>query len=101
MESLKFSVHPDQYDTIIEALKELKSEVKTEFDSVALYNLCLGYLGQSVKAAKVLSPAQMMQESMHKMTYLEVLEVFEKVFPTVELWVNPPEGVEGAESGQG
>lgn len=98
MKKLTFSMHDDQYSTVVEALKDIKEEVKTEFDSVALYNLCLGYLGGSVKSAKVVSPAMLLQESMMKMGYMEVLEVFEKVFPTVELWVNPS-AEEGAKQG--
>lgn len=43
-----FKVHKDQEDAIREALDKAKHQTKTDFDTVALFNVMQGYLGNAV-----------------------------------------------------
>jgi hypothetical protein len=47
--TLTFKLHQDQKDGIREALDKAKTETKTDVDTVALHNICQGYLGNSVE----------------------------------------------------
>lgn len=81
--TLTFKLHADQKETVRHALDKAKAECNTEFDTVALENICMGYLGGSVQAA-VGAPASL-KDVMAKHTFEEVLEVFEQVFPHIDL----------------
>jgi hypothetical protein len=47
--TMTFKVHADQKEGIREALDKAKAETKTDVDTVALHNICQGYLGNSVE----------------------------------------------------
>lgn len=47
--TINFKVHPDQKESIRSGLDKAKKETNTEFDSVALFNIMQGYLGNSVE----------------------------------------------------
>jgi hypothetical protein len=81
--TLTFKLHADQKETIRHALDKAKAEAKTEFDTVALEAICIGYLGGSVQAAS--ATAGDLKGLMTQKTFEEVLEIFEQVFPQVEL----------------
>jgi len=51
--TLTFKVHEDQAEAITSALSKAKEETKTEYDTVALYNIAQGYLGNSVEIKTV------------------------------------------------
>ncbi len=51
--SMVFKVHPDQKDTIKEALAKKKEESGTEFDAVALEQITLGYIEGNIGKPKV------------------------------------------------
>ena len=40
-----YSLHEDQIELITTALEKAREESETEYDSVALTNICLSYLG--------------------------------------------------------
>ncbi len=46
---LSVLLHGDQYPAVRKALDKGKKESKTEFDSVALFNICQGYLGNAIE----------------------------------------------------
>jgi hypothetical protein len=50
---LSVLLHGDQYPAVRKALDKVKKETGTEFDSVALFNLAQGYLGNSVEITTV------------------------------------------------
>jgi hypothetical protein len=95
--TMTFKVHEDQKDVIRNALDKAKKATKTEYDTVALHNISAGYLGNAItievveteaKAPKELSKkekAVLLKELMAEVGYEEVLTVFEKVFPKIDL----------------
>ena len=85
--TLTLKVHEDQKVTIREAIDKAKAEVGSEFDTVALESICLGYLGGSVNINKT-GTMPTLQDLMKEATYEDVLQVFEMVFPDVDLTVN-------------
>ena len=87
--TLTFKVHGDQKDTIRNALDKAKAEVNTEFDSVALETICVGYLGGSISAASI--PQASLKDVMAAHSMEEVLAAFEVQFPGVDLTVAVPE----------
>lgn len=46
--TMTFKVHKDQKEGIREALDKAKADTKTDVDTVALHNICQGYLGNSI-----------------------------------------------------
>lgn len=76
--TVTFKVHPDQKETISQAIEQAMEESGTEFKGVALEAICMNYLaGGSTKAAKPLS----LQGTMEKYSALQVLEAFEAIWP--------------------
>jgi hypothetical protein len=86
VETMTFKLHMDQKETVKHALDKAKAEVGTDVDTVALENICVGYLGGAVAIGKS-AEAPTLKEMMAKHTYEEVLMVFEQVFPDVNLQV--------------
>lgn len=76
---LAFTVHADQKETIKSALEKAKEETATDFDTVALENICIGYLGGSVSVEKSLK--QLMAEA----GYRTVLETFAEIWPGIDM----------------
>jgi hypothetical protein len=79
--TLTFKMHADQKATVREGLAKCKSEMNTEHDAVALEHIILDYLAGDKKLKKVKTLEQQMKEKSAE----EVLEVFGKVFPDVQL----------------
>lgn len=80
--TVTFKVHPDQKETIKQAIEQAMEEASTEFKGVALEAICMNYLaGGSTK--KVPKPS--LTSLMEGMDALEVLEAFEVVFPDVNI----------------
>lgn len=80
--TITFKVHPDQKETIKQAVEQAMEEASTEFKGVALEAICMNYLaGGSTKKA----PAPSLQSLMEKMDALDVLEAFEVVFPNINI----------------
>lgn len=97
--TLTFKVHEDQKKNIRKALDKGKKEGKTEYDTVALDYIASAYLGNAISVnVKEIKPkgkkeqAEALKTLMTDMdSYEEVLKVFEKVYPDVELTVEEPE----------
>ena len=47
----KLELKPDQNDVVVQALAKAKGELHTEYDAVALENICSGYVGGSTQVA--------------------------------------------------
>lgn len=71
----KVNLKEDQLDAVQKAIAKAKGELHTEYDSVALENISLWYLGESTKAAP-LSLAEMAKKMGFKTVMAELGEVF-------------------------
>jgi len=86
--TITFKVHPDQKETIKQAIDQALEESDTEFKGVALEAICLNYLaGGSTKASKQLS----LVGTIEKYTAEQVLDAFEVVFPNWDVTAASPE----------
>lgn len=86
--TITFKVHGDQKEVITDAVDKAKHDADTEHANVALESICMAYLSggkpvKGAKAAKVKIPT--LTESMEASSWEEVLEVFEKLWPEVQL----------------
>lgn len=80
--TITFTVHPDQKETIKQAIEQALGEAQTEFKGVALEAICMNYLaGGSTKKVAVPSLASIMEKS----SIESVFEAFEVVFPDVNI----------------
>lgn len=86
---MAFTVHPDQKETISQALEKAKAEVNTEFSTVALESICLGYLGDVVAVPK----GKSLKELMATAGFEKVLEEFQTLWPNISLTVDLPDEV--------
>lgn len=84
-QTLKFKLKSDQVETISSALNKAKAELNTTYDTVALEGICTGYLGGSVSAA---SGGASVEDQMKALGAEAVLELFDKLFPHVNLTVD-------------
>ena len=71
IKSKAFKLHPDQLETINQALAKCKETTGTESDAVALFDICIEYMGNSTgkKAApkaKPLTPKQFLKSILDK-----------------------------------
>ena len=83
--TITFKVHPDQKETINEAVDQAMEDSDTEFKGVALEAICLNFLagGETKEATKPLS----LQATMEKYSYEQVLEAFEAIWPEIAVTV--------------
>lgn len=77
--SMVFKFHADQKETVRAALEKAKEETATDFDAVALENICVGYLGGSVNVNKSLK--QLITEAGYK----TVLQTFGEIWPSIDM----------------
>lgn len=83
---VKFQFKPDALETVQTALAKAKGETGTEYDSVAIENICSGYLSGSISGGGSVSLESMMKDA----GYEKVLEIFDTLFPEIDLEVVPP-----------
>ncbi len=83
--TITFKVHPDQKETINEAVDQAMEDSDTEFKGVALEAICMNFLagGSTKEAPKALS----LQGTMEKYSYEQVLEAFEAIWPEIAVTV--------------
>jgi hypothetical protein len=101
--SMTFKVHDDQKEVVNEAIKKAKAETGNEHANQALEAICLDYLSgpskpvletsedepeQAEKAAPEKPTLEGLKEYMSNFTHLQVLEVFEQLFPDVDITVH-------------
>jgi hypothetical protein len=87
--TITFKVHPDQKETIKEAVEQAMEDADTEFKGVALEAICMNFLagGSTKEAPKPLS----LQGTMEKYSYMQVLDAFEAIWPEVDIAVSVDE----------
>lgn len=86
--TLKFKVKSDQAEVISSALNKAKAELNTTFDTVALENICIGYLGGSVNMdSSGAATGPSFEEQFKEKGAEEVLMLIDKLFPQVVLSV--------------
>lgn len=81
--TMTFKVHPDQKENIKGALEKARQEYSTEFDSVALDHLAMGYLTGKLGKVKKVTLASLMKKTGPE----EVMAEFAKVFPHLNVVV--------------
>jgi len=81
--TITFKVHPDQKETINEAVDQAMEDSDTEFKGVALEAICMNFLagGSTKEAPKPLS----LQGTMEKYSPEQALEAFEAIWPEINL----------------
>ena len=85
--TITFTVHPDQKETIKQAIEQALEETDSDFKGVALEAICLNFLaGGSTKSAKPLSLAG----TMEKYTAEQALDAFEVCFPEWDVTASAP-----------
>jgi len=83
--TLKFKLKPDQLEIVQAAVAKAKGEIGTEYDNVAIENICAGYVGG------VITDHQTDLKGVMKGAGWEaVLTAFDELFPDVGLVVTPP-----------
>jgi hypothetical protein len=84
---VKFKLHSEQNELVGTALAKAKGELQTDHDNVALAAICSGYLanasGVQPAAGEPVDPEKLFAG----MGFEQVLGVFEKVFPNIDLEV--------------
>jgi len=83
-----FKLHKDQAEIVQNALAKAKGELGSEFDNVAISAICAGYLSN---ASAVASAPVDLAGTMISMGLENVLGLFEKVFPNVNMTVEVAE----------
>lgn len=104
--AMTFKLHSDQKDIVGEAIDKAKAGTGTEFNNVALESICLDYLSGPSKpaleedsdaehsdahdlaAAPTEFTAEGLQDYMAHFDHMQVLEVFEILFPNVDITVH-------------
>ena len=80
--TITFKVHPDQKETINNAVDKAMEDADTEFKGVAIEAICLNFLaGGNTGKTKSLS----LKGTMEKYTPHQVLEAFEAIWPEINL----------------
>jgi hypothetical protein len=87
-----FKVKPDQAETITHALAKAKGEVQTEFDTVALENICSLYLSGNMGVIATSDP----ETTIASIGWEKTLEIFDKLFPEINITVGLPGDEEAA-----
>jgi len=87
IQTIKFKLKNDQVETVNHALAKAKGEVGTEFDNVAIENICALYLSGN---AGSLVPEGDLEALMQAAGWQQALTVFGKLFPEIDLEVSLP-----------
>lgn len=94
--SLVFKVHDDQKELIQQAVEKAKAAAPTEYPAVALEAICMDYLSGPTKVKdeteaepdkKEKATVEGLQAYMENFTWEDVLSVFEKIWPDVDITV--------------
>lgn len=84
VKSYTFKLHEDERAAVSGAVESAMEQLGTEFPSVAITHICDTYLaGDGTGATKGAS----LEDQMKEADYTKTLEIFEKVFPNIDLEV--------------
>lgn len=78
---------PDQADVVQQAIAKAKGELHTEYDTVALENICQAYVGGVVNVAKPPTTEEMIQQ----LGFEPLLNKIAEMFPQYDITVAPAE----------
>lgn len=79
---MKFKLHQDQLDTVSSALNKAKAETGTDHDTVALENICSGYLAGAVG---VQTAGKTFQQYVEDMGLEGALNAISEMFPSANI----------------
>jgi len=84
-----FVLKSDQLEVVNSALAKAKGELGTEYDSVALENICAGYVGGVVGGASVATTVtpENLTEVMKSMGWEASITLWAEVFPEIDITV--------------
>jgi hypothetical protein len=85
---ISFKLKADQADIVTQALAKAKGELHTEFDSVAIENICSGYVGGTSAVSKPYSLDEVIQAT----GFEPMLKRVAELFPQFDITVAPIEG---------
>jgi hypothetical protein len=85
---MTFKFKPDQSDIVTQALAKAKGELHTEFDTVAMENICAGYVGGTSQVNKPFS----LDEVIDTTGFEPLLKRIAEKFPMYDITVAPVEG---------
>lgn len=85
---MTFKLKPDQAEAVTQALAKAKGELHTEYDTVALENICAGYLGGGIAVQKPFS----LDEVIDATGFEPLLKRIAEKFPDYDITVAPVEG---------
>jgi hypothetical protein len=83
---MNFKFKTDQAETVQQALAKAKGELHTEYDTVAIENICSGYLGGNTDVAK---PTMTFEEMVNTIGFEPALERISVMFPAFDITVTP------------
>jgi len=83
--TIKFKLKADQHDVVQQALAKAKGELHTEFDTVALENICAGYVGGNTVINKPFS----LDEVIEATGFEVILKRVADLFPDYDISVAP------------
>jgi hypothetical protein len=86
--TLKFKVKQDQKEVIQTALAKAKGELGTEFDNVALENICAGYVAGNIGGSPAADPKSVIQAA----GWQQVLTMVSELWPEIDINLKIPEG---------
>lgn len=82
---MAFKFKPDQADVVQQALAKAKGELHTEYDTVAMENICAGYVGGVTPVAKQFSLDEVIQAT----GFEPLLQRIAELFPDYDITVAP------------
>ena len=85
---ITFKLKPDQAEVVTQALAKAKGELHTEYDTVALENICAGYVGGTNAVSKPFS----LDEVIEATGFEPMLKRIAELFPAYDITVAPVEG---------
>ena len=83
-----FKLKPDQSEIVTQALAKAKGELHTEYDTVALENICSGYVG----GTSVVNKPFDLDEVIDATGFEPLLKRIAEKFPSFDITVTPVEG---------
>jgi len=81
---INFKLKADQAEAVNQALAKARGELHTEFDTVALENICLGYLGGNTSVAKV-----SFEDQVKSLGFEVALTKIAELYPEFDINVTP------------
>lgn len=82
---IQFKLKTDQIEVVNQAIAKAKGELHTEYDTVALENICAGYLGNTTAVAKPFS----LDEVIEATGFEPLLKRVAELFPQYDITVQP------------